>query len=133
MFLAALITSLVHLFRIGRRYQSGTPGHALASSLESQTYTCLRFLYKFETMHSLPAKEPLNMQWARILQLGRKCYFDIDYDKNNNPILPSLSDIVKSYSDAKAMKLGVAPVKSPKIIYAQTPFNFSGCPRYICQ
>jgi len=29
-------------------------------------------------------------------------------------------------------QIGVAPVKSPKIIFAQTPFNFSGCPRYIC-
>jgi hypothetical protein len=59
---------------------------------------------KFETMHSLPADKPLNMQWAQILQLGCKCYFDIDYDKNDNSILPSLSDIIKSYSDAKAMK-----------------------------
>jgi hypothetical protein len=59
---------------------------------------------KFETVHSLPANKPLNMQWAQILQLGHKCYFDIDYDNNDDPILPSLSDIIKSYSDAKAMK-----------------------------
>jgi hypothetical protein len=59
---------------------------------------------KFETVHSLPANEPLNTQWAQILQLGCKCYFNIDNNKNDNPILPSLSGIIKSYSDAKAME-----------------------------
>ena len=29
--------------------------------------------------------------------------------------------------------LGVALIKSPKIIFAPTPFIFSGCPRYICR
>ena len=28
---------------------------------------------------------------------------------------------------------GVAPEKLPKIIFAQTPFNFCGCRRYICR
>ncbi len=55
---------------------------------------------KFETVHSLP----LNTQWAWILQVGCKCYFNIHYDKNGDPILPSLSNIIKLYSDAKAMK-----------------------------
>ena len=28
-------------------------------------------------------------------------------------------------------QVGEVPVYSPKIIFAQTPFNFSGCPRYV--
>ncbi len=52
---------------------------------------------KFETVHSLPANKPLNMQWAWILQLGCECYFDIDYNQNEDAILLSLSDIIKSY------------------------------------
>ena len=31
----------------------------------------------------------------------------------------------------QSLTVGVAPVKSPNIMYAQTPFNFRGCPRYI--
>jgi hypothetical protein len=57
---------------------------------------------KFETVNSLPAEQPLDKQWADIIKLGRECFLDIDYDKNDLPILPSLSDLIKEYSKAKA-------------------------------
>ena len=59
---------------------------------------------KFETVNSLPADQPLDKQWAEILTLGRECFLDIDYDKNDCPLLPSLSDLIKQYSKAKAIK-----------------------------
>ncbi len=34
--------------------------------------------------------------------MGRECFLDVDYDINDQPILPSLSDIIKLYSKAKA-------------------------------
>jgi len=52
---------------------------------------------KFETVHSLPTDEPITKQWAEILQLERECYMDTDFDTNDNPIIPPLTDIVKSY------------------------------------
>ncbi len=57
---------------------------------------------KFETINSLPLDQPLKKQWAQIITLGRKCFMDVDYDENNRPILPSLLDIIKSYSEAKS-------------------------------
>jgi hypothetical protein len=39
---------------------------------------------------------------ADIFWLGCECFLDVDYDVNDQPILPSLSDIIKSYSKAKA-------------------------------
>jgi hypothetical protein len=57
---------------------------------------------KFETVTSLAIGEPLDKQWADIFWLGRKCFLDVDYDTNNQPILPSLSNIIKAYSKAKA-------------------------------
>jgi hypothetical protein len=77
---------------------------------------------KFETMHSLPANEPLNTQWAQILHLGHECYLDIDYDKNDDPILPSLFNIIKLYSDTKAMKPPYDP--TPHI-------EFDACDKYV--
>ena len=41
-------------------------------------------------------------QWADIFRLGCECFLDMDYDANGLPILPSLSDIINSYSKAKA-------------------------------
>ena len=38
---------------------------------------------------------------------------------------------ISNEDGANPTMLGVAPVKSPKIIFAQTPFNFSGHPKYI--
>ena len=57
---------------------------------------------KFETVNSLAMDQPLDRQWADIFWLGRECFLDVDYDENGRPILPSLSDIIKSYSKAKA-------------------------------
>ena len=59
---------------------------------------------KFETVNSLPADQPLDKQWAEILTLGRECFLDINYDKNDRPLLPSLSDLIKQYSKAKAIQ-----------------------------
>jgi hypothetical protein len=59
---------------------------------------------KFETVNSLPAEQTLDKQWAEIIKLGRECFLDIDYDKNDLPILPSLSDLIKEYSKAKAIQ-----------------------------
>ncbi len=60
---------------------------------------------KFETVTSLAFGEPLDKQWADIFWLGRECFLDVNYDVNDQPILPSLSDIIKSYSKAKADQL----------------------------
>ncbi len=46
--------------------------------------------------------EPLDKQWADIFWLGRECFLDVNYDIDDQPILPLLSDIIKSYSKAKA-------------------------------
>ena len=56
---------------------------------------------KFETVNSLPANQPLDKQWAQIFQLGRECFLDIDYDDGGRPILPSLSELIKQYNEAK--------------------------------
>ena len=56
---------------------------------------------KFATVHSLPPDQPLAEQWADIFRLGRECFLDIDYDDNDNPILPPLTDIIKSYARTK--------------------------------
>ena len=39
---------------------------------------------------------------ADIFWLGCECFLDVDYDVNDQPILPSLSDMIKLYSKAKA-------------------------------
>ena len=57
---------------------------------------------KFETVNSLAVDQPLDRQWADIFWLGRECFLDMDYDANGLPILPSLLDIINSYSKAKA-------------------------------
>jgi hypothetical protein len=57
---------------------------------------------EFETVTSLAIGEPLDKQWADIFWLGRECFLDVNYDVNDQPILPLLSDIIKSYSKAKA-------------------------------
>jgi hypothetical protein len=59
---------------------------------------------KFETVNSLPLDQPLNKQWAKIITLRRECSMDVDYDENDRPILPSLSNIIKSYSEAKKLQ-----------------------------
>ncbi len=57
---------------------------------------------KFKTVTSLAIGEPLDKQWADIFWLGRECFLDVDYNVYDKLILPSLSDIIKLYSKAKA-------------------------------
>ena len=64
---------------------------------------------KFATVHSLPPDQPLAEQWANIFRLGRECFLDIDYDENDNPILPPLTDIIKSYARTKADQQVIQP------------------------
>jgi hypothetical protein len=64
---------------------------------------------KFETVNLLPLDQPLNKQLAQIFQLGCGYFMDFDYNENDHPTLPSLSDIIKSYSDAKAMQPTTKP------------------------
>jgi hypothetical protein len=44
--------------------------------------------------------------------MGHECFMDIDYDENDHPILPSLSDIMKQYTDTKAIQQQNEPMKS---------------------
>jgi hypothetical protein len=54
---------------------------------------------KFSTVHSLPVDQPLTMQWSQLLQLGHESFTDLDYGVNGEPILPSLLEITRSYSE----------------------------------
>jgi hypothetical protein len=56
---------------------------------------------KFETVISLAIREPLDKQWAYIFWLGHECLLDVNYDVNDQPVLPLLLDIIKLYSKAK--------------------------------
>ncbi len=67
---------------------------------------------KFETVNSLPADQPLDKQWAQICQLGCECFLDIDYNDDDRPILPSLSEIIKQYNEAKEEQQKNAPTIS---------------------
>jgi hypothetical protein len=58
---------------------------------------------KFETVHSLPIDQPLKNQCDQIIALGCKCFMDDNYDENDCPILPPLSYIIKSYSEARRL------------------------------
>jgi hypothetical protein len=44
--------------------------------------------------------------------MGREYFMDIDYDENDRPILPSLSDIIKQYTEAKAIQQQNEPTSS---------------------
>jgi hypothetical protein len=57
---------------------------------------------KFKTVTSLAIGESLDKQSADIFWLGRECFLDVDYDINDQLILPLLSDIIKLYSKTKA-------------------------------
>ncbi len=67
---------------------------------------------KFETVHSLPSDEPLDKQWAKIIQLGRECFLDTNYDADEQPILPSLTELIKQYNEIKEGKQRDAPMTS---------------------
>ena len=64
---------------------------------------------KFATVHSLPPDQPLAEQWAKKFRLGRECFLDVDYDEDDNPILPPLTDIIKSYARTKADQQAIQP------------------------
>ncbi len=76
----------------------------------------------FQTVNSLPLNQPLDKQWAQIFGLGRECFADMDYDENNCPILPPLSDIIKAYSNAKAKQTTYAPIT--RTHFVRDGFNF---------
>jgi hypothetical protein len=59
---------------------------------------------KFERVNLLPLDQPLNRQWAQMFQMGCECFMDMDYDENDHPILTSLSDIIKQYTEAEPAK-----------------------------
>jgi hypothetical protein len=67
---------------------------------------------KFETINLLPLDQHINQQWAQIFQMGCECFIDIDYDENDHPILPFLSDIIKQYTEAKAVQQQNGPMTS---------------------
>ncbi len=86
---------------------------------------------KFETVNSLPLDQPLKNQWAQIIALGRKCFMDVNYDENDRRILPPLSDIIKSYSEARRlqqenepmMAIGGDPIEDIDFTRANPPEN----------
>ena len=67
---------------------------------------------KFETVNSLPIDQPLNKLWAEIFRLGCECCLDVDYDENDQRIIPPLLDIIKSYSKAQADLPFFEPIRS---------------------
>ena len=71
---------------------------------------------KFETVNSLPSDQPLDKQWAYLFQLGRECFLDIDYDTNDHPILPSLSELLKQYKAFQETKRQDAPMTSGNFV-----------------
>jgi len=56
---------------------------------------------KFDTVHSLPVDQPLTEQWNQILRLGHDSFTDLDYGEDGEPILPTLLDIARSYSEQR--------------------------------
>jgi hypothetical protein len=80
---------------------------------------------KFETVNSLPIDQPLKNQWAQIIALGRKCFMDVNYDENDHPILPPLSDIIKSYSEARRLQ----QENEPKMAIGGDPIEDIDFPR----
>jgi hypothetical protein len=65
---------------------------------------------KFETNHSLPSNQPLDQQWAKIFSLGRECFANMDYDENDQPILPPLSDIIRTFREERIMQPRPEPI-----------------------
>ncbi len=56
---------------------------------------------KFDTVHSLPVDQPLTEQWNQILRLGHDSFTDLDYGEDGEPILPTLLDVTRSYSEQR--------------------------------
>jgi hypothetical protein len=59
----------------------------------------------FTTVHSLPSNKPIDEQWKEILKFDRDCFAEVDYDNDGEPILPPLSDIIKTYQDEREQRL----------------------------
>jgi hypothetical protein len=64
---------------------------------------------KFQTVNSLPTDIPIHEQWQHILQLDRECFAEMDYNKDGDPILPWLSDIIKTFEDKREQRLTQIP------------------------
>ncbi len=60
---------------------------------------------KFKTVHSLPDNKELEKQWTMIVRLGHKCFLDVDFDNNGNPIVSTMSELIKAYSKEKQKRL----------------------------
>jgi hypothetical protein len=58
----------------------------------------VKFDNKFETVHLLPDNNALEKQWTMILRLGHKCFLDVDFDNNENPIVSTMSELIKANS-----------------------------------
>ncbi len=56
---------------------------------------------KFETVHSLPDNKALEKQWTTTLRLGHECFLDVDFDNNRNPIVSTMSELIKVYFKKK--------------------------------
>jgi hypothetical protein len=65
---------------------------------------------KFETVHSLPSNQPLDQQWAKIFSLGHECFADMDYDEKDQPILPPLSDIIRTFREERITQPRPEPI-----------------------
>ncbi len=53
---------------------------------------------RFETVHSLPDNKALEKQWTTILRLGHECFLDVKFDNHGNPIVSTMSKLIKAYS-----------------------------------
>jgi hypothetical protein len=59
----------------------------------------------FQTVHLLPSNKPIHEQWKDILKFGRECFAEMDYNDNGEPMLPKLSDIIKTFRDERNQRL----------------------------
>ena len=75
---------------------------------------------------ALGINQPLDKQWADIFWLGCECFLDVDYDENDQTILPLLLDIIKLYSKARADQPTFAPIQS--IDFDGIPVNNTSVP-----
>ncbi len=60
---------------------------------------------KFKTVHSLPDNKALEKQWTMIVRLGHEYFLDVDFDNNGNPIVSTMSELIKAYSKEKQKRL----------------------------
>ncbi len=68
------------------------------------------FNNKFVTVHLLLRDQPLAAQLENIFCLGHECFLDMDYDDKDNPILPPLTVIFKSYARARTDQQASQPL-----------------------